>query len=113
MKTTDKTEKENYLISILGEQKLDGETDKIEVLTAGNFMKKRDHYYIGYKEYDEDDPQTCYNNLIKVEGDTVTINRKGVHLSDDRGRPEHRRVHQDARQPPRRKGRQAGGQLHP
>ena len=73
MKTTDKNEKENYLISILGEQKLDGETDKIEVLTAGNFMKKRDHFYIGYKEYDEDDPQTCYNNLIKVEGDTVTI----------------------------------------
>lgn len=77
MKTKDKTEKENYLISILGEQKLDGETDKIEVLTAGNFMKKRDHFYIGYKEYDEDNPETCYNNLIKVEGDTVTINRKG------------------------------------
>ena len=43
MKTTDKTEKENYLISILGERKLDGETDNIEALTAGNVMKKRDH----------------------------------------------------------------------
>ena len=71
------SKKERYLISILGEQKLDGETDKIEVLTAGNFMKKKDHFYIGYKEYDEDDPETCYDNLIKVEGDTVTINRKG------------------------------------
>ena len=70
-------DKERYLISILGEQKLDGETDKIEVLTAGNFMKRKDHYYIGYKEYDEDNPETYYNNLIKVEGDTVTINRKG------------------------------------
>ena len=47
-------DKEKYLISILGEQTLDGETDKIEVLTAGNFMKKKDHFYIGYKEYDED-----------------------------------------------------------
>ena len=71
------SKKERYLISILGEQKLDGETDKIEVLTAGNFMKKKDRFYIGCKEYDEDDPETCYDNLIKVEGDTVTINRKG------------------------------------
>ena len=70
-------EKDRYMISILGEQKLDGETDKIEVITAGNFMKKKDHYYIGYKEYDEDNPETSYDNLIKVEGDIVTINRKG------------------------------------
>ena len=70
-------DKERFLISILGEQKLDGETDKIEVLTAGNFMKKKDHYYIGYREYDEDNPETFFNNLIKVEGDMVTINRKG------------------------------------
>ena len=70
-------DKERYLISILGEQTLDGETDKIEVLTSGNFMKRKDHFYIGYKEYDEDDPETCYDNLIKVEGDVVTINRKG------------------------------------
>ena len=70
-------DKERYLISILGEQKLNGETDKIEVLTAGNFMKKKDHFYIGYREYDEDNPETFYNNLIKVEGDMVTINRKG------------------------------------
>ena len=70
-------EKDRYMISILGEQKLDGETDKIEVITAGNFMKKKDHYYIGYKEYDEDNPETSYDNRIKVEGDIVTINRKG------------------------------------
>ena len=80
MKEIDKDKennKENYLISIVGEQMLDGETDKIEVLTAGNFMKKKDHYYIGYKEYDEDNPETFFNKLIKVEDDTVTINRKG------------------------------------
>ena len=67
-------DKERYLISILGEQKLDGETDKIEVLTAGNFMKRKDHYYIGYKEYDEDDlnigvfTKTLKNNLTSKGG---------------------------------------------
>ena len=70
-------DKEKYLISILGEQTLDGETDKIEVLTAGNFMKKKDHFYIGYKEYDPDNPHKVYNNVIRVDENMVTISRNG------------------------------------
>ena len=69
--------KEKYMISIIGEQTLDGETDRIEVLTAGNFLMKKDHFYIGYKEYDEENPNNYYDNLIKVEKNLVTINRKG------------------------------------
>ena len=68
---------EKYMISIIGEQKLDGETDRIEVLTAGNYMMKKDHFYIGYKEYDENNPNEHSDNLIKVEKDMVTISRKG------------------------------------
>ena len=70
-------DKEKYMISIIGEQKLDGETDRIEVLTAGNYMMKKDHFYIGYKEYDENNPNEHSDNLIKVEKDMVTISRKG------------------------------------
>lgn len=69
--------KGKYMISIIGEQYLDGESDKVEVLTEGNFLMKKDHCYIGYKEYDEDAPQSFYDNLIKVQGDVVTISRKG------------------------------------
>ncbi len=72
-----KNDKENYLISIIGEQKIDGQTDKIEVLTSGNYLVKKDHFYIGYKEYDDDNPNIVFNNLIKVEQNKVTINRKG------------------------------------
>lgn len=68
---------DKYMISIVGEQCLDGETDKIEVMTSGKFMRKRDHYYIGYKEFSEDNPAEYYDNLIKVEENTVTISRKG------------------------------------
>ena len=68
---------DKYMISIIGEQSLDGETDKIEVITTGKFMRKRDHYYIGYKEYSEENPAEYYDNLIKVEKNMVTINRKG------------------------------------
>ena len=38
---------------------------------------KKSHCYIGYKEYDEDAPQSFYDNLIKVQDNTVTITRKG------------------------------------
>lgn len=70
-------DKEKYIISIIGEQKMDGESDRVEVLTAGNYMMKKDHFYIGYKEYDENDPNEHYDNLIKVEKNMVTISRKG------------------------------------
>ena len=60
-----KREKDRFLISILGEQTLDGETDKIEVLTAGNFMKKKDHFYIGYQEYDDENPPPAQNGRVK------------------------------------------------
>lgn len=70
-------DKEKYLISIIGEQTLDGETDKVEVLTSGNYMMKKNHCYIGYKEYDEENPNNHSDNLIKVEDNIVTIIRKG------------------------------------
>lgn len=82
-------DKEKYMISIIGEQTVDGETDRVEVLTAGQFIKKRDHFYIGYKEYDEENPQDWSDNLIKVEDNVVTIRRKGQygsHLMLERGR---------------------------
>ena len=70
-------EKKKYLISIVGEQILDGESDKIEVLTTGNYLMKKDHCYIGYKEYEENNPNDYSDNLIKVENEVVTISRKG------------------------------------
>ena len=66
-----------YMISIVGEQTMDGETDRIEVLTAGKFIKKNDRFYIGYREYDEKNPNDWSDNLIKVDKNTVIINRKG------------------------------------
>ena len=70
-------EKKKYLISIVGEQILDGESDKVEVRTTGNYLMKKDHCYIGYKEYEENNPNDYSDNLIKVENEVVTISRKG------------------------------------
>lgn len=70
--------KDKYLISVTGIQEVDGEKDKIELQTVGSYMVKPDHTYIGYKEYDEENPSVSSNNLVKVEDDNrVTIIRNG------------------------------------
>lgn len=70
--------KDKYLISVTGIQEVDGEKDKIELQTIGSYMVKDDHTYIGYKEYDEENPNNSSSNLVKVEDDNrVTIIRNG------------------------------------
>lgn len=69
---------ENFLINITGIQELDGQKDKIEMTTAGSYVMKKNHTYISYKEYDDENPQISSGNIIKVEGnDKVTIIRNG------------------------------------
>ena len=72
-------ENNDYLISVTGIQEVDGEKDKIELTTVGSFMiNSRGNFYIGYKEYDEENPEVSSNNVVKVEGDSkVTIIRIG------------------------------------
>ncbi len=70
---------ENYLISVTGIQEVDGEKDQIELTTVGSYLiNSRGNTYIGYKEYDEDNPSITSNNVVKVErDDKVTIIRNG------------------------------------
>ena len=68
----------NYLISIVGTQEVDGERDTVEVMTQGDLITKNGTTYISYREYNNDDPNIYSHNLIKIESDEkVTIIRKG------------------------------------
>ncbi len=68
----------NYIISVTGIQEVEGEKDKVEVITEGDMVKKNGHTYISYKEYNEDNPKICSHNLIKIENDgKITVIRKG------------------------------------
>lgn len=68
--------KDKYLISIKGIQELDGDKDTIEMTTTGSYIQKNKHTYIGYKEYDHDNPNISSNNLVKVESaDKIIIMR--------------------------------------
>lgn len=74
---------DNYLISILGTQTVDGESDEIEVTTVGSYLNKNGKRYIAYTEYDRENPGNSIRSVLKVEDDLkVTIIRSG----DSRGR---------------------------
>ena len=72
---------ENYLISIIGRQNVDGELGEVRVTTVGDYIKKNGKQYIVYKEYDENQtrPRT---SILKVEKDKMTM----IRGDDDRNR---------------------------
>lgn len=72
------TDNKKFLFNITGIQEIDGEKDKIEVMTTGEYLLKNGKRYIKYVEYDNDNPAIHSNNVIKIEDDKkVTIIRTG------------------------------------
>ncbi|MBQ4128985.1 MAG: DUF1934 domain-containing protein [Ruminococcus sp.] len=73
---------DNYIITVTGIQEVDGEKDKIEVITTGEYILKNGHRYIKYKEYDNDNPNISIDAVVKVENDKkVSIIRYGERQS--------------------------------
>ena len=60
--------REDYLITIRGIMEQDGESDEVELMTRGSFMKKGDHFYIVYKESQATGYQGCVTT-VKVESE--------------------------------------------
>ena len=70
--------KENYLISILGRQIVNGEQEEIEVTTFGQYSEKNGKRYIMYREYeDTQPPQKGRTSTLKIEDGCVTLLRSG------------------------------------
>lgn len=68
--------KEDYLIKVTGIQEIDGETDKVEIVTAGTLMYRDSKFLIKYIERDNDDPRIAIDNSVLVNGNTqVTVIR--------------------------------------
>ncbi len=73
---------ENYLISIVGKQYVDGERGEIQLTTLGSYVTKGKNRYVIYKEYDEDNPHVPVTSILKIEGDQkVTLIRNGAQNS--------------------------------
>lgn len=73
---------QDFIINIVGKQYLDGEQDKIEVMTLGHYTQKNGHRYIIYKEYEDEGGEGEKTTVVKVENDSrVSIIRPGAYQS--------------------------------
>lgn len=69
---------ENYLISIIGKQNVGGELGEVSLTTFGSYIKKGDHYFIAYKEYDTENNAPPQTSILKItNGSTVSLMRGG------------------------------------
>ena len=70
--------KDDYIISIIGTQTIDGEADKIEVLTTGEYEETNGEKIIRYVEYSNEDPSLKTDTEVVVKNSALlTITRKG------------------------------------
>lgn len=70
----------DVLINIKGVQKVDGDSDVIEMVTVGRYYKKNEYYYICYDE----SAATGFEGVkttLKAKGSTVTLIRNGASRS--------------------------------
>lgn len=68
---------ENYLITVLGTQKIDGESDSIEVITTGDYRREAGQVIITYPEFSQEDPNIRTDTTVTFDGEILTIERRG------------------------------------
>lgn len=68
------------MISIVGRQRVDGETGEIQLTTRGSYTVKGSSRYIVYQEYDEDDHTHPKTSILKIEEQEkrITLIRGGA-----------------------------------
>ena len=69
---------DNYLISVVGTQTVDGESDSIEVITNGDYTRDENgDITIVYPEFSEENPATRTDTVVTLRGKTLSIERSG------------------------------------
>ena len=68
---------ERYMITVIGEQTVDGEKDKIEVITAGDMTQANGKVLITYPEYTQDTPAQKTATTVTYENGVLSIDRQG------------------------------------
>ena len=68
---------DRYLITVLGTQTIDGESDSIEVITTGGYSREDGRISITYPEYSEEDPNIRTDTTVTYDGSELCIERRG------------------------------------
>lgn len=66
-----------FLITVIGVQEIDGEKDKVEVITTGDIKEENGKKYISYTEYDNENPNIKVNTVVEFDENCVCIIRTG------------------------------------
>ena len=69
---------DNYLITVTGTQTVDGESDSIEVITSGDYVRDDNgDITVTYPEFAEENPTTRTDTTVTLRGKILTIERRG------------------------------------
>ena len=69
---------DNYLITVTGTQTVDGESDSIEVITSGDYVRDDNgDITVTYPEFSEENPTTRTDTAVTLRGKILTIERRG------------------------------------
>ena len=68
---------ERYMITVVGKQTVDGDTDTIEVITTGDMTIADGKVTIIYPEYAQDEPSKVTDTTVTLEGGVLSIDRQG------------------------------------
>lgn len=69
---------DNYLITVIGTQTVDGESDSIEVITSGDYtIENNGDITVIYPEFSDENPSVRTDTTVSLRGDILTIERKG------------------------------------
>ena len=68
---------DRFLITVLGTQKIDGESDSIEVITTGDYRREGGQVIVTYPEYSEEDPNIRTDTTVAYDGEVLSIERRG------------------------------------
>lgn len=63
-------------VSVVGTTTIDGENDKTELVTEGEYAMRNGKYMLRYKEHLADFGTDC-STMIKIDKDTVVMTRSG------------------------------------
>lgn len=69
--------KDNYKITVVGKQTVDGEDDRIEVITEGDMKLENGKVTITYPEYPEENPSVHTDTTVTYENGVLSIDRNG------------------------------------
>ena len=68
---------DRYIITVIGEQTVDGEKDKIEVITSGDCVLCDGTVTVTYPEFSDENPSIRTDTTVTLDGDVLTIERQG------------------------------------